>query len=167
MLSSPGIIYLRELQQQLLQSAGCWVHKSTICRCLRRLGMTRQKIKHVALQRSDCKWAEFIAWWSLIQLSALGLTNRVWSEKCIAKVRVWYQGSDSTRFFSKIEGKEVLSNKHSVYWRCRRYLHYRENSEWWSLSGLHTEAAGIHSFSFRWTMLSSPCGPCCLPLDME
>ena len=38
-LSSPGI-YLRELQQQLSQSTGRWVHESTICRCLRRLGMT-------------------------------------------------------------------------------------------------------------------------------
>ena len=45
-LSSPGI-YLRELQQKLSQSTGRWVHESTICRCLRRLGMTRQKIQHV------------------------------------------------------------------------------------------------------------------------
>lgn len=59
-LSSPGI-YLRELQQTLSQSTGRWVHESTICRCLRRLGMTRQKIQHVALQRSDSKRAEFIA----------------------------------------------------------------------------------------------------------
>ena len=59
-LSSLGI-YLREIQQRLLHSTGRWVRESTICRYLKRLGMTRQKIQHVALQRSDCKRAEFIA----------------------------------------------------------------------------------------------------------
>ena len=59
-LSLPGI-YLRELQQQLSQSTGRWVYESAICRCLRQLGMTRQKSKHITLQRSDCKRAEFIA----------------------------------------------------------------------------------------------------------
>ena len=60
MLSSPGI-YLRELQQHLSHSTGRWIHESTICRCLKRLGMSRQKIQHIALQRCDSKRAEFIA----------------------------------------------------------------------------------------------------------
>ena len=59
-LSSSGI-YLRQIQQRLLHSTGRRVQESTICRCLKRLGMTRQKIQHVRLQESNCKRAEFIA----------------------------------------------------------------------------------------------------------
>jgi len=41
----PGI-YLRELQQKL---SGCTlVDISTICRAVRKMGMTRQKIQHIA-----------------------------------------------------------------------------------------------------------------------
>lgn len=59
-LSSPGM-YLHEAQQQLFRYAGTWVHESTICRTLRRLGLSRQKIEHLALQRSDTKRITFMA----------------------------------------------------------------------------------------------------------
>ena len=39
-LSSPGI-YLKEVQQRLFNYTGRWIHASTICRTLWRLGMTR------------------------------------------------------------------------------------------------------------------------------
>lgn len=58
-LSSPGI-YLREVQQQLFNSTGSWVHVSTICRTLRRYGLTRQKIQQIAIHRSDVLRAKFI-----------------------------------------------------------------------------------------------------------
>lgn len=59
-LSQPGI-YLRELQQQLHESSGCWADISTICRTVHRLGMTRQRIKRLSLRRCEIKRAEFWA----------------------------------------------------------------------------------------------------------
>ena len=59
-LSSPGI-YLKEVQCYLFGYTGTWLHESTICRTLKRLGLTRQKISHLALQRSETKRIEFMA----------------------------------------------------------------------------------------------------------
>ena len=59
-LSSPGM-YLQEAQLQLFSYTGTWVHESTICRTLRRLGLSRQKIEHLALQRSETKRITFMA----------------------------------------------------------------------------------------------------------
>ena len=59
-LTNPGI-YLRELQDLLLQSTGHLVSVSTVCRSLKRIGLTRQKITHVALQQSEIKRTSFTA----------------------------------------------------------------------------------------------------------
>ena len=40
---------------------GTWVHCSTICRTAKALGLTRQKMKQVALQRSEERRVEFMA----------------------------------------------------------------------------------------------------------
>lgn len=71
-LSSPGI-YLREVQQQLFAYTGSWVHESTICRTLRRNGLTRQKIQQIALQRSEILRAEFMAEVMMVYKSSLCL----------------------------------------------------------------------------------------------
>ena len=63
-LAFPGI-YLRELQEELYSRTLQWVDLSTICRTVHRIGMTHQKIKHLAMQRSEIKRAEF---WSDITL---------------------------------------------------------------------------------------------------
>ena len=52
---------MREIQQHLLLATGHMVHESSICRSLKRLGMTRQKIQHIALQRCDVQRADFVA----------------------------------------------------------------------------------------------------------
>ena len=52
LLATPSI-YLDELQQELFQSAGTWASISTIFRTIRRLGFTRKRLRHVAMQRSD------------------------------------------------------------------------------------------------------------------
>lgn len=57
-LTRPGI-YLRELQYELCKNTMHWVDVSTICRTLHQVGMTRQMIKHYAIQRSELKRAEF------------------------------------------------------------------------------------------------------------
>ena len=59
-LTKPGI-FLREIRLELLLATGHVLHESTICRSLKRLGMTRQKIQHLALQRSDAQRADFVA----------------------------------------------------------------------------------------------------------
>ena len=59
-LTRPGI-YLYELQRELLMTTGTEADCSTICRLFKRLGITRQKIKHIALQRSEEKRGEFMA----------------------------------------------------------------------------------------------------------
>ena len=71
-LTTPGI-YLREIQQELQQHLHIWIDLSTICRTLKRLGMTRQKIKHVALQESKQKQIEFIAEMQVLDPSLLAL----------------------------------------------------------------------------------------------
>ena len=69
-LARPGI-YLRELQQLLYHSTSRWVDASAICRTVHRLGMTRQRIKHVSLQRSEVKRAEFWAEFSAFEPSMM------------------------------------------------------------------------------------------------
>lgn len=69
-LTRPGI-YLRELQQELMQYSGCTVHASTICRVMKRVGITRQRIKHVSLQRSEIRRAVFAAEMEMFDLPML------------------------------------------------------------------------------------------------
>ena len=57
-LAKPGI-YLRELQQELYSRTLHWIDTSTICRIMHRIGMTHQVIRHIALQRSELKRAEY------------------------------------------------------------------------------------------------------------
>ena len=59
-LTKPGI-FLREIRLELLLATGHVLHESTICISLKRFGMTRQKIQHLALQRSDAQRADFVA----------------------------------------------------------------------------------------------------------
>ena len=58
-LDSPGI-YLREVQLELHDITGSWVDCSTICRTAQRLGLTRQKMKQVAIRRSDILRAQYM-----------------------------------------------------------------------------------------------------------
>ena len=61
-LANPGI-YLRELQEQLYSATLHWVDLSTILQTLHRANISRQVIKHHAIQRSEsCRaqyWSEF------------------------------------------------------------------------------------------------------------
>ena len=60
LLDAPGI-YLREVQEEMYDVFGTWVHCSTICRTAKALGLTRQKMKREAIQRSEERRAEFMA----------------------------------------------------------------------------------------------------------
>ena len=61
MLLSDPSLYLREVQQKLETITGAYYDSSTICRAIKRLGMTRQKMRHVAIQRCDVQRARFIS----------------------------------------------------------------------------------------------------------
>lgn len=54
-------MFLHEMQQYLNTNAGIQVHVSTICRTLKRLGFTRQKVQVIALQRSEELRIKFMA----------------------------------------------------------------------------------------------------------
>ena len=54
-------MYLEELQTELYDLTGTWVHVSTICRTVQRLGLTRKKVQLVALQCSMEMQARFMA----------------------------------------------------------------------------------------------------------
>lgn len=70
MINRPGIC-LAELQQQLNDITGTWVHLSTICRTVHRLGFTRKRLQHIALQCSEEQRARFKAEISIFHPSML------------------------------------------------------------------------------------------------
>ena len=74
-LIRPGI-YLRELQQELSDCTGNLVDISNICHEVRKMGMTRPKIQHIALQQSELKRAKFIA-----EMAVLDSSTIVWINK--------------------------------------------------------------------------------------
>ena len=59
-LNNPGI-HLNEVQQELLDIAGTWVSLATICKTAHRLGLTRQKMKKIAIRRSEVLRAKYMA----------------------------------------------------------------------------------------------------------
>ena len=59
-LNNPGI-YLREVQTELYDITGSWVDCATLCRTAERLGLTRQKMKRVAIRCSEIIRAQFMA----------------------------------------------------------------------------------------------------------
>ena len=70
MIDTPGI-YLTELQQKLNDATGKWIHLSTICRTVHRLGFTRKRLQHIALQRSEELRAQYMAEISVFDPSML------------------------------------------------------------------------------------------------
>ena len=53
--------YLEEVQQDLFDTTGTWVHVSTICRTIKQRGFTRKKVQSIALQQSETKWIQFMS----------------------------------------------------------------------------------------------------------
>lgn len=70
MIDRPGIC-LSELQQQLSDATGTWVHISTLCRTVHRLGFTRKRLQHIALQCSEERRAQYMAEISIFDPSML------------------------------------------------------------------------------------------------
>lgn len=80
-IQNPGI-YLREIQEKLHLAYGMPVSAATICRTLKYMGCTRQRIRHVAIQQSESMRAKFMAEVSiydpamLIWIDESGFDNR-------------------------------------------------------------------------------------------
>ena len=70
----PGI-YLHELQDKL-NTYGVITSVPSICRTLRQMGLTRQKMHHIALQQSDYLRAKFMA-----EISTYDPTMLVWLDE--------------------------------------------------------------------------------------
>ena len=60
LLNNPSM-YLCEVQHELVRLTGARYDCATICRTIKRLGMTRQKMRLVAKQRCDIQRAQFIS----------------------------------------------------------------------------------------------------------
>ena len=60
LLDNPNM-FLDEIQKELYDITGTIAHISTICRTVHRLGMTRQKLRYVALQQSMDQRVVFMA----------------------------------------------------------------------------------------------------------
>jgi transposase len=69
-------LYLEEVSKHILSIANISVAPSTICRLLRRYGITRKRVRQVALQRNDVFRGTFMAHYSLFSRD-----NFVWLDE--------------------------------------------------------------------------------------
>ena len=60
LLDKPGI-YLREVQEELNDITGTWISCSTICRTAKKLGLSRQALRRIAIQLSDIHRARHLS----------------------------------------------------------------------------------------------------------
>ena len=74
-------IYLREVQEELFDITGTWVSCATICRRTKCLGLSRQKMRNVALMRSEVLRAQYIADISVFDPSMLVFVDETGCER--------------------------------------------------------------------------------------
>ncbi len=76
LLNKPDM-YLQELKQELIQVTGTNVSLSTVCRTLKRLGFSRKKLRHIAVQRSEERRLEFME-----EMAYFNSDMLVWTDEC-------------------------------------------------------------------------------------
>lgn len=69
-------IFLHEVQSQLYDITGKWVHVSTLCRAIHRYGFTHKKVQVIALQRSEEARIRFMA-----EVSAYSPDMLIWIDE--------------------------------------------------------------------------------------
>ena len=72
---NPGI-YLDEVQRHLEEKVGVVISIPTICRTVQRLGLTRRRIRHIVLSRSDAQRAAFS-----VQIEEVNASYFVWLDE--------------------------------------------------------------------------------------
>ena len=65
-LSNPGI-FLKEISEAIYNITMHWISEATVCRTLRRIGMSRQKMKHFSLVRSESRRKQYLEEMSYLQ----------------------------------------------------------------------------------------------------
>ena len=99
-LQKPGI-YLDEIRNELAEATGIHISASAICRCLKRVGYSRQRMKLVAIQRDDGLRAQFVSDVSLYEPEMLIFIDETGSDK-----------RDSLRKYGySLRGKPAKSHK--------------------------------------------------------
>ena len=100
MLRRPGI-YLRKIASELLDTTGADVSLSTICRFLKRIGFTRQRLKLAALQREDFLRSQFASDISIYNPEMLIFLDETGSD----------QRATIRRYGYSLRGKPLVSEK--------------------------------------------------------
>ena len=68
--------YLEEVQQELFDITGTWVHLSTICRAIKQQEFSRKKVQSIALQQSETKRIQFMT-----EISAFDPDMLIWIDE--------------------------------------------------------------------------------------
>ena len=79
-LERPGI-YLQEIASEFLDVMGAEISLSTICRFLRKVGFTRQRLRLAALQRDDFLRSKFVSEVSIYNRDSLIFLDETGSDK--------------------------------------------------------------------------------------
>ena len=79
-LQKPGI-YLYEIRKELIEATGVDVSTSAICRCLKKVGFSRQRMKLIAIQRDDSLRAQFVSDVSLYEPEMLIFVDETGSDR--------------------------------------------------------------------------------------
>lgn len=110
LLSKPGI-YLEELQQELFKSTGTLASVSTIFRTIHRLGFTRKKIRHIAMQQDPTRREEFMAEMKLISAEMIVWLDETGSDRRNASRKFGYhlRGMTPVDYNFKLRGKRYSS----------------------------------------------------------
>ena len=110
LMANPAI-YLDELQHELHQSTGNWASITTIFRTIRCLGFTRKILRHIAIQRSDVKRAEFMEEMHYITANMIVWLDETGSDRRNERRTRGYhlRGMTPTDFRFTIRGKRLFS----------------------------------------------------------
>ena len=68
--------FLHEVQEDLFNSCGKWVHISTICRSIKHQGLTRKKVQTVALQQDERLRIQF-----MVDISSYDPSMLIWIDE--------------------------------------------------------------------------------------
>lgn len=109
-LANPGT-YLEELQEELYKNTGTWASVSTICRAIHRLGFTRKKLRHLAIQQSELKRKEFMEEMEYINPNMIVWLDETGSDRRNERRKFGYhlRGMTPTEYKFTIRGKRLSS----------------------------------------------------------